>query len=321
MKIDEKDSLILSLIRSDCRLTYKEISEKSGLNINTIASRIKRLERKGLITGYCTHIDYAKLGYRYSAIIRLVLRCEDSLKAEDLKGIIEMPEVLLASSPTGPYHLNLMVRAKSLESVLGILEEIGKNRHVLAMDSEYVAEEIKAFEEFNPMVPFAQKNAPGPAPRKPIDELDLAILREIKCNSAMSLRELSQCLNAPISTIKERTGRLEKNGIILRYVADLDFQKLGFWGFQAIRIKLEAKSFNDPSIAGRLLSLRELASLYRVMGDFELVAGFLVRGQKHSLELIQEVSGIPGVLRVETEIALVVLKTNMQYNPLKSAPA
>jgi DNA-binding Lrp family transcriptional regulator len=317
MDLDELDIKILSQIKGNCKLTYKQLAKKTGLNINTIASRIKRLENNKYILGYRTFIDYSRIGYRSCAIVRMILESPENLNRTDLMGILSIPEVVIVVGSTGNYDLNVLVRTKNFDSLLDIIGEIGKNRHVVKMDTEFMVKDYKTYEQFNPFVKNNPEKDIWIQRRKPIDELDLAILREIRCNANISLRELSQIVKSPISTIKERMDRLEVCGIIKGYVTDINFSKLGYWGFGSIRIKLKADHITDSSIVENILQIPELVTLYRSMGDYELIAGFLLRSSEQSLEIIKQVANIKGVLKTETGVALALLKTNMQYNPLR----
>lgn len=67
--IDDKDIKILDLLKSDAKLTTKQISKKILLPITTVHNRIKKLENLGVIKNYSVIIDHKKLGKSISAYI------------------------------------------------------------------------------------------------------------------------------------------------------------------------------------------------------------------------------------------------------------
>lgn len=69
-KADAIDKKILSLLASNARMDYVELSKKINLTSPAIKDRIKRLENAGYIERYTTFIDFSKLDiYQYSIFI------------------------------------------------------------------------------------------------------------------------------------------------------------------------------------------------------------------------------------------------------------
>jgi len=67
--VDDKDLKILELLKSNARLTTKQISKKTLLPITTVHNRIKKLENLGVIKNYSVVIDHKKIGKTISAYI------------------------------------------------------------------------------------------------------------------------------------------------------------------------------------------------------------------------------------------------------------
>jgi len=94
----EKDEIILDLLRKDCKLTTREISEKIGLPITTIHNRVKKMESEKIITGYTASIDKRKIGKLMTAFIQISVTYTTPsgkrVSQEELaKLIYQMPEV------------------------------------------------------------------------------------------------------------------------------------------------------------------------------------------------------------------------------------
>lgn len=62
---DNKDNSILIELTKNARVPIINISSKIGLTPKTIISRIKKLEKSGIILGYNALIDVDKLGYKF----------------------------------------------------------------------------------------------------------------------------------------------------------------------------------------------------------------------------------------------------------------
>src|ERR1700744_5746278 len=73
VEMDEIDSVILTLLREDARLSWRDLGAKVGLSANAAADRVRRLRRAGIITGFTAQIDPAAGGRQIEALISVVL--------------------------------------------------------------------------------------------------------------------------------------------------------------------------------------------------------------------------------------------------------
>lgn len=57
--IDDTDLKILEILKRDARKTYADIGKELGIVRQTVKNRIDALEKRGIIKGYTTIVDYA----------------------------------------------------------------------------------------------------------------------------------------------------------------------------------------------------------------------------------------------------------------------
>jgi Lrp/AsnC family leucine-responsive transcriptional regulator len=318
MKSMDINYKILSNLRENCKMTYKELAKEVGSNINTVAQKIKKLEEEGYILGYSSHIDYRKLGYCSCAIVKLKLDKGDSIVTEKIQDILSLAETSFIYSIAGPYDLAVYVEAKNHEDLVFQISQIGRNPHITNLDSEVIVKNCKFFADFNPL-PHGKRFLSGSKKRKKaLDELDYAILRDIRNGAKNPLREFSNKLNAPISTIKERTDKMEMQGIIKKCVADLNFNKLGYWGYAFMGIKLESNYMNDSEVFQKLMRIPELGSFSRVLGQYDFYAGALIKSPEHATEIVKSLSSIKGIKKIDPYVSLKMFKTRSKFNPLSN---
>jgi DNA-binding Lrp family transcriptional regulator len=62
---------ILEQLRRDGRASLRTIAERLGVSTSTVSQRVKQMETRGIIRGYKPLINYAKLGYRLTAITKI----------------------------------------------------------------------------------------------------------------------------------------------------------------------------------------------------------------------------------------------------------
>ena len=63
------DRKILELLARDGRMTYTDLGKETGLSTSAAQQRVRRLEQRGIITGYRAMIDPEALGKRLTAFI------------------------------------------------------------------------------------------------------------------------------------------------------------------------------------------------------------------------------------------------------------
>lgn len=71
LQLDELDWELLGLLQEDARLGYRELGRRVGLSAPSIASRVRRLEKNGVITGYSARVDPLAAGYAVEAFIHI----------------------------------------------------------------------------------------------------------------------------------------------------------------------------------------------------------------------------------------------------------
>ena len=88
-----------------------------------------------------------------------------------------------------------------------------------------------------------------------VDEKDQEILRLIQQDCKKPMREISEQIDSPITTVYARIKKLEDAGIIIAYKAILNAEKLGK---QATAFILASFSYRIPGTE-RMLSQRDIA--------------------------------------------------------------
>ncbi len=67
--MDDADRRIVDLLQRNARTTQSEIARAVGLSQPAVAERIRKLEERGVITGYTARVDAAELGVDVTAFI------------------------------------------------------------------------------------------------------------------------------------------------------------------------------------------------------------------------------------------------------------
>jgi len=92
-----REKQVLTELLKNCKISDQEIARKLNTSRPTILKIRKRLEKKAIIKGYTSLIDFEKLGLNIQAVI--LYRWKDYSKSKELEETIKfiksLPEVIL----------------------------------------------------------------------------------------------------------------------------------------------------------------------------------------------------------------------------------
>ncbi|SFP35483.1 Lrp/AsnC family transcriptional regulator, leucine-responsive regulatory protein [Mesorhizobium sp. NFR06] len=78
MVMDAVDRRIVAALERDARVSFGELAEAVGLSKTPCWKRVKALEEAGIIKGYSTRIDPARIGFGIEAFIQVSIDFEVS---------------------------------------------------------------------------------------------------------------------------------------------------------------------------------------------------------------------------------------------------
>lgn len=128
VEVNELDLKILDVIKNDAKLSVREIAKILNKSPSTILSRIKKLERIGVIKGYATLIDYSKLNYQVTAIT--LLQVEGPYIEEVEKLLASEPNVRAVYDVTGEYDVIVISLFKTVSELDNFIKRLLKVPHI-----------------------------------------------------------------------------------------------------------------------------------------------------------------------------------------------
>jgi Lrp/AsnC family transcriptional regulator, leucine-responsive regulatory protein len=106
--IDQIDLRIIEALRSDGRISWRELGELVHLSPSSVGERVKRLERIGVISSYQAVVDATALGRGLRAVVELSLRTDVVPEAFEMV-LTERAEVSFAAYVTGAADYAILV--------------------------------------------------------------------------------------------------------------------------------------------------------------------------------------------------------------------
>lgn len=137
VEFDPTDIAMLEILQDEGRISVSELGRRVGLSQPATSERLKRLEERGIVSGYKAVIEPASLGLGMMAIIRLRTTHEHIKTC--LKQFSEMPQVIEILRLTGDdcFHLKVIVPSPTeLESIVDAVARYGSVTTAIVLRSE-----------------------------------------------------------------------------------------------------------------------------------------------------------------------------------------
>jgi Lrp/AsnC family leucine-responsive transcriptional regulator len=121
--VEDIDRKIISLLCRDGRISFTELARQTGLSVSATHQRVRRLERRGVITGYAAMIDPAAAGLPLTAFISI--KPFDPAAPDDApERLAHLPGIEACHSVAGDENYILKVRVASPVALEDLLQQI-----------------------------------------------------------------------------------------------------------------------------------------------------------------------------------------------------
>lgn len=249
MELDLLDRKILAQLDFDSRRSSREIAAAAGSNKDTVNYRIHRLVSRGIISGFTTHVDTARLGF---ANIKTYVRFQDMDKARErefFSFLESLPEVGWVVHASGRWDALFCTWASSSFSYYSALKKI-MDRFSRNIFEKQVIHNINWFyynrkwllPEGGPVSAIKYGEEPG---QERVDATDRKLLKALMRDSRAGFPALGRAAGVPPQVAMNRVRSLRKRGIITKYGVDLDYGKLGLVFCKAF---IALYNINDESL-------------------------------------------------------------------------
>lgn len=144
-----------------------------------------------------------------------------------------------------------------------------------------------------------------------LDKIDQRILEELKSNGRLSIVELAARINLTNTPCSERVKRLEKEGFITGYRADLDMDKLGRGHVTVVQVSLSVTGgdtvLSDFNEAVR--AIPEVESCLMLAGPFDYLLTVRTGDMQEYRQLLGErINKLPSLSQTSSLAVMEVVK-------------
>ena len=122
-ELEATDRRILELLAVDGRMSFTDLGKSTGLSTSAVHQRVKRLEQRGLITGYGATINHDGIGLPLTAFISMTPI--DAAQPDDYpQRVRDIPEIESCWSVAGDELYILKVRVATPADLEDLLARI-----------------------------------------------------------------------------------------------------------------------------------------------------------------------------------------------------
>ena len=231
-KIDVKDRKILYELDVNSRQSFRNIGRKVGLSKDVVASRVKKLQEKGIILRFFAYYDILHLGYNFLRFYFKFQYVTPDIKKEIITHFMNDDYVNNLFSTEGSYDLGVLMMVENISDIYPLwrktLEKYG-DYFSQQVFSAYMGESIYGHGFLLDGIEKVQRTSlQKNLGIVKIEALDLEILKLLVVDCRIPTVEIAKKLNSNVTTINARINRLVKEKVILGFSVELDMDKLGY---------------------------------------------------------------------------------------------
>jgi DNA-binding Lrp family transcriptional regulator len=121
---------------------------------------------------------------------------------------------------------------------------------------------------------------------------------------------LARKLNIPLSTVHHRMRKLEKEGIVKYYKAEIDWKKAGLPLTAFVLINIDVNMLKDmhktqDKLLKELLNLAYIKEGYIITGEADILVKVIAKDTSHFKEiLLNHIDALEGVIKTKTVVVL-----------------
>jgi Lrp/AsnC family leucine-responsive transcriptional regulator len=136
-RISPNDARILDVLQRDGRRPYAEIGAEVGMSGPSAHERVKKLEARGVITGYAATVDPRSLGYDILAF-SWITQAPGTTSTDLTDAFAGIPEIEECHHITGEADYLIKVRARDTRDLERVLRRVQATKDVFQTETDVV---------------------------------------------------------------------------------------------------------------------------------------------------------------------------------------
>ena len=128
MELDNLGKMILKELMTDARQSFRDLSKKTHASVVTVAQRVRKMEKAGVIKGYSAQVSSEELGYEITTVTEVIVSKGKQIEVE--REIAKLPHVCAVYDVTGEEDSFIIAKFKNREELSSFAKEVLALPHV-----------------------------------------------------------------------------------------------------------------------------------------------------------------------------------------------
>lgn len=145
IKLSDKESKVIDLIKNNARFTILDIAIKLKLDPRTIIQTIKKLEEKKILQGYTVFLDLKKINFQLHKLC-IYLQNYDNIDIEELISFLKQnPNTIHLLKSLGSWELEVEVESNNLQEIYNYISYLKNTfpKLIKQIDLVTITDELK----------------------------------------------------------------------------------------------------------------------------------------------------------------------------------
>ena len=139
--LDETDRRIIEVLERDARTSLRKIAGEVGVALGTVSNRVRKMEEKGIITGYRVMLDSDRVGWGLTVVIGL--RINKGLLIEIQEKIAKDPRVYGVYDVTGDFDSMVVARVRDPDDLNDLTKNVLSIGGIIRSSTHVVLNTVK----------------------------------------------------------------------------------------------------------------------------------------------------------------------------------
>ncbi len=309
-KLSELDSKILRILLEDGRTGYETIAELCDEPKNKVWKRCRAMERKGIIKGATTQVNFEQLGYAAFATLLITINAQH---LEQLKEFTDrLSEVLVFRQYNSVYNVRTFAILKDLNQLDRVKQMIKQKLPTMNLKT-YIWAGVRNMPE-NLSLNFRNcrnmwlKNFKLPTENTggvKIDDFDRQIIKKLTLNGRVPFTNLADEIGLSTSTVIKKYNRLRGSNTV-KVTITVNPKTIGYRSILDCNISFTTPEGLNQTVIESLSKIPDVVNIIKISGDYDIHLTALVRDLEQSFEIQDQISNVCGITKMEVSARKII---------------
>ena len=303
--MSELDSKILRNLLNDGRINFDELAKSCGSSKNKVWKRCRAMEKKGIIKGATTQINFQNFGF--AALATLLIRVEAQQIEEIMEFIEKITEIRAYRQYNSIYNIRAFATLKDLDELDHVKQAIRRKLLTIGLKTyiwtgvRNIPENLKLWVGLSDINEGEKSNLKAAKSNDKIiiDDVDKQILQKLTLDGRIAFTEIGKEIGLSTNTVIKRYHKLVENGSI-KVSIQIDPKKIGYTSIMDFNIAFTTHGSLSYDIVDSLAKIPDITIITKISGDYDLQVTAMVKDIEESFFIQDQIARIEGVTQIET---------------------